>query len=231
MKKMKIYCDFDGTITTTDNIISLMKQFAPPAWTSIKNEILAQKKSIKEGVSEMFCLLPSSSREELIRYLLETHQLRPGFKDFIEWCNPNNIDLKIVSGGIDFFVEPILEGIVPDETIYCNSADFSEETIKITWPYPCDEHCRNDCGCCKTSIIRKHTNKGDYIIVIGDSITDLEGAKMADLVLACDEFLAAKCEELGLNYCFFNTFGEVISILNEINREVELNGKLPVEVE
>ncbi|TYS13778.1 2-hydroxy-3-keto-5-methylthiopentenyl-1-phosphate phosphatase [Rossellomorea vietnamensis] len=231
MKKLKIYCDFDGTITTTDNIISLMKQFAPPEWISIKDDILAQKTSIKEGVGEMFRLLPSSSRAKLIDYLLDTHQLRTGFIDFIEWSNQNNIDLKIVSGGIDFFVEPILEGIVPNEKIFCNSSDFSGDTIRITWPYSCDEHCSNECGCCKTSIIRNDSEKGDYIIVIGDSITDLEGAKMADLVLACDDFLAGKCEELGLNYLSFETFDEVISILKEINREAGTYGKLPCEVE
>ncbi|MGF2616050.1 2-hydroxy-3-keto-5-methylthiopentenyl-1-phosphate phosphatase [Rossellomorea vietnamensis] len=231
MKKLKIYCDFDGTITTTDNIISLMKKFAPPEWTSIKDDILAQKKSIKQGVGEMFLLLPSSSRTELIDYLLDTYQLRLGFLEFIEWSNQKNIDLKIVSGGIDFFVEPILKGIVPFEKIYCNSSDFSGDKIRITWPYSCDVHCSNECGCCKTSIIRTDSEKGDYIIVIGDSITDLEGAKLADLVLACDDFLADKCGELGLNYRFFNTFNEVISIVNEINREAEADGELPCKVE
>ncbi|MEC1069527.1 2-hydroxy-3-keto-5-methylthiopentenyl-1-phosphate phosphatase, partial [Priestia megaterium] len=29
MTSLKIFCDFDGTITNSDNIISIMKQFAP----------------------------------------------------------------------------------------------------------------------------------------------------------------------------------------------------------
>ena len=33
MRKPLIICDFDGTITTNDNIISIMKQFAPEEWT------------------------------------------------------------------------------------------------------------------------------------------------------------------------------------------------------
>ena len=63
MTKLKIFCDFDGTITTTDNIISLMKKFAPPEWNSVKDSILAQEISIKQGVGELFRLLPSSLRE------------------------------------------------------------------------------------------------------------------------------------------------------------------------
>jgi 2-hydroxy-3-keto-5-methylthiopentenyl-1-phosphate phosphatase len=231
MKRIKIFCDFDGTITTTDNIMALMKKFAPPEWNTIKDDVLSQEKTIKEGVGEMFRLLPSSSREDLLQYLLDTHQLREGFEDFILWSQQRNIELKIVSGGMDFFVEPILDGIVPAENVYCNGADFTEETIKITWPHPCDEYCRNECGCCKTSIIRQEADPGDFIVMIGDSITDLEGAKMADFVFACGDFLAGKCKELGLNYRFFDTFQEVITDLEEINRKVEIHGQLSYTVE
>ncbi|WP_421385096.1 2-hydroxy-3-keto-5-methylthiopentenyl-1-phosphate phosphatase [Bacillus salacetis] len=226
MSRLKIFCDFDGTITTTDNIISLMKNFAPPEWNEIKDLILAQDISIKEGVGRMFRLLPSSSRDELVQYLLDTHQFRHGFKDFIDWAQQQNIDLKIVSGGIGFFVEPILDGIVPPEHVYCNSADFSEETIRITWPHSCDEDCNNECGCCKTSIIRQEAEPGDFVVMIGDSITDLEGAKMADLVFACDDFLADKCRELGLNYGRFESFDEIITELEEMNRKAEAHGQL-----
>ncbi|WP_409254148.1 2-hydroxy-3-keto-5-methylthiopentenyl-1-phosphate phosphatase [Bacillus sp. SCS-153A] len=226
MTKIKIFCDFDGTITTTDNIISLMKKFAPPEWNAVKDSILAQDTSIKQGVGEMFRLLPSSLRGNLVQYLLDTHQLRAGFLEFVKWTSEKNIELKIVSGGIDFFVEPILNGIVSNERVYCNSADFSGETIRIIWPHSCDELCDNECGCCKTSIIRQETEPDDFIIMIGDSITDLEGAKMADLVFACGNFLADKCQELGLNYLYFENFEEVAADLEEIIRKAEKHGQL-----
>jgi 2-hydroxy-3-keto-5-methylthiopentenyl-1-phosphate phosphatase len=226
MRRIKLFCDFDGTITTTDNIISLMKKFAPPEWNEIKDAILSQEVSIQEGVGKMFRLLPSSARKDLVQYLLDSHQIRPGFKDFIEWTQENDIELKIVSGGIDFFVEPILNGMVPAENVYCNRADFSEDTIRITWPHSCDEHCNNECGCCKMTIIRQEAEPEDFVVMIGDSITDLEGAKLADLVFACDDFLADKCRGLGLNYRYFATFNEVIADLEEMNREAEIHGQL-----
>jgi 2-hydroxy-3-keto-5-methylthiopentenyl-1-phosphate phosphatase len=226
MTRLRIFCDFDGTITTTDNIISLMKRFAPPEWNALKDAIISQQISIKEGVGAMFSLLPSSLRDELVHYLLDTHQLRQGFKEFIDWTQQQEIKLKIVSGGIDFFVEPILDGIISAKEVYCNSADFSGDTIRITWPHACDEHCNNECGCCKTSIIRHEAEPRDFLVMIGDSITDLEGAKMADLVFACDDFLADKCKELGLNYRYFETFHEVIAGLEEINREAEAHEQL-----
>ena len=47
MKQPIIFCDFDGTITTNDNLIAIMKHFDPPGWEPIKDEILAQTISIR----------------------------------------------------------------------------------------------------------------------------------------------------------------------------------------
>lgn len=183
-----IFCDFDGTITLNDNIIALMKQFAPPEWEAIKDDVLAQRCSVQQGVGRMFSLLPTTLKEDIVQFLLDTARIRDGFSDFVAFTNEREIPLYIVSGGIDFFVYPLLDGLVEKERIFCNSADFSGETIHITWPYACDEHCGNECGCCKPSLLRKLAPKGAKTIVIGDSITDLAAAKLADYVIARDFF-------------------------------------------
>ena len=50
-------------------------------------------------------------------------------------------------------------------------------------------------------------------VVIGDSITDLEAAKLADIVIARD-FLIEKCEELHIPYEPFESFHDVINIID-----------------
>lgn len=42
MKKPIVCCDFDGTITKNDNIIRIMKQFAPSEWTKLKDGVLSK---------------------------------------------------------------------------------------------------------------------------------------------------------------------------------------------
>jgi 2-hydroxy-3-keto-5-methylthiopentenyl-1-phosphate phosphatase len=214
MNKPIIFCDFDGTITNTDNIIAIMKRFAPPEWEEIKDQILSQAIPIQEGVSRMFSLLPSASREEITDYILNHAEIREGFKEFVAFAKEEGIPLYIVSGGIDFFVEPLLDGLVPKEQIYCNKSDFTNEKIKIVWPYTCDDKCTNECGCCKPTLIRKFANQDDFIIVIGDSITDLQAAKLGDKVIARD-FLVQKCEELGIEHSSFHSFFDVIEILKK----------------
>ncbi|MDI2586392.1 2-hydroxy-3-keto-5-methylthiopentenyl-1-phosphate phosphatase [Psychrobacillus sp. NEAU-3TGS] len=214
MKKLVIFCDFDGTITTQDNIISIMKKFAPPEYLPIKENILAQKQSIREGVAQMFALLPTSLKDQIVSYLLEHAQIREGFAEFISYTKQHNIPLYIVSGGIDFFVNPMLETFGPFSEVYCNESDFSGDVIQIKFPYGCDDQCTNQgCGCCKPSIIRKLQDTDALSIVIGDSITDLEAAKLADIVIARD-FLIKKCEELHIPFEPFESFHDVINIID-----------------
>ncbi|SFI83700.1 2-hydroxy-3-keto-5-methylthiopentenyl-1-phosphate phosphatase [Thermoflavimicrobium dichotomicum] len=214
-----IFCDFDGTITEKDNIVSIMKRFAPPGWEEIKDQILAQQISIRQGVGKLFSLLPSSLREEIVQFVLENTKIREGFTDFVRFTQDKQIRLYVVSGGIDFFVYPVLDGLIESEHIFCNGSDFSGEHIQIVWPYACQAPCTNDCGCCKPTILRKFDPGRYERIVIGDSITDLQAAKLADRVFARD-FLIEKCEENGISYTPFHSFYDIIHALERKEERV-----------
>jgi 2-hydroxy-3-keto-5-methylthiopentenyl-1-phosphate phosphatase len=219
MIKPIIFCDFDGTVTESDNIIRMMEEFAPQGWENIKDQILARQISINEGVGKLFSLLNSSMKEKLTAFAIENAKIRPGFREFVEFTRTEKIPLYIVSGGIDFFVYPLLEKFGPFDGIYCNESDFSGERIKILWPYECDSLCDNDCGCCKPSIIRKLDHgSNSFKIVIGDSVTDLEAAKHADFVFARD-LLQEKCVEWGIDHRGFTSFYECI---DEIKNRIEV---------
>lgn len=216
MKKPVIFCDFDGTVTMKDNIVSIMAHFAPPEWEKLKDGVLDRAISIREGVGNMFALLPSSQKEDIVRYVLETAEIREGFSDFVEYTNKHNIPLYIVSGGIDFFVKPMLEQFDGIAGVYCNEADFSGEKIKINWPYLCDAKCTNqNCGCCKPTIMRNISDANTHSIVIGDSVTDIEAAKVANTVISRD-YLSDTCEELSIAFQPFETFHDCIDILEKL---------------
>lgn len=211
MKKPVIYCDFDGTITEKDNIISIMKNFAPPEWEPIKDQILSGEISIRKGVGELFSLLPTAQKEQIADFAIGQAKIRPGFEDFVAFTREEGIPLYIVSGGIDFFVLPVLSQYGPFDGVFCNGSDFSGETIRIQWPNSCDDSCGNDCGCCKPSVIRRLGHGDEYFkIVIGDSVTDLEASKQADFVLARD-LLREKCVEWGLSHAPFENFHDCIA--------------------
>ncbi|MDM5189743.1 2-hydroxy-3-keto-5-methylthiopentenyl-1-phosphate phosphatase [Bacillus sp. DX4.1] len=205
---IRIFCDFDGTITNNDNIVAIMEKFAPPEAETIKQKILSQEISIQEGVGQLFSLLPSNLRDDITTFIKETAVIRAGFQEFVQFVQTNHISFHIISGGMDFFIHPLLEGLIAPNHIYCNTTDFSGETIKVNWPHPCDEHCKNKCGLCKSTLIHQLGSQGDFNIVIGDSITDLQAAKLANKVFARD-FLTTKCKEHHIPYTYFETFYDV----------------------
>ncbi len=213
-KKRIVFCDFDGTITVNDNIIAIIKHFNPPGWERIAERTIAQEISIKEGVGQLFRLLPASMEKEVVEFGISNARIREGFTSFLTYCKEHQIEFYVTSGGIDFFVYPILErfGIARDH-IYCNGGDFSGDQIEILWPNPCDGHCTNDCGMCKTTIMRNFPADRYERIIIGDSVTDFEGAKLADVVYSRSH-LTTKCKELGLPHYEYETFHDIIKQMN-----------------
>ncbi|TYP72644.1 2-hydroxy-3-keto-5-methylthiopentenyl-1-phosphate phosphatase [Paenibacillus methanolicus] len=214
-KKQVIFCDFDGTITVNDNIVAIIKHFNPEGWEPIVDDIIAQRKSIAEGVGELFRLLPTSMEREVVDYAINNVRIRDGFQELLDYCARSGTEFYVTSGGIDFFVYPVLARFgIPADHIYCNGSDFGGDRIEITWPHPCDEHCTNNCGMCKTTIMRNFPPETHTRILIGDSVTDFEGAKLADVVFSRSH-LTTKCEELGLPHTEYNDFHDIVAALQQ----------------
>lgn len=215
-KRPVIFCDFDGTITEKDNIVATIAHFDPPRWREIVDDIVQVRKSIRQGVGELFALLPSSRREEIVRFAVGNAAIRAGFRVLLSYCERQGIEFLVTSGGIDFFVHPLLQPFdIPADRIFCNRGNFSGERVLIEWPHPCDSQCPNQgCGMCKTAIIRRYPTDQYLRILIGDSVTDFEGAKLADIVFARSH-LIDRCRELGVPYYPFETFHDVIHQLKE----------------
>ncbi|WP_163879274.1 2-hydroxy-3-keto-5-methylthiopentenyl-1-phosphate phosphatase [Paenibacillus favisporus] len=218
-KKRVIFCDFDGTITLSDNIVAIMKHFNPAGYKPIMEDTVSQKISLREGVGAMFALLPSSMKDEIVSYVLSRAGIREGFREFLDYAKEENIDFYVTSGGMDFFIDPLLEPFgIPSDHIFCNSADFSGERIEILWPHPCQDPCHNGCGMCKTTVMRRFPEDEYERILIGDSLTDFEGAKIADLVYS-RSILTDKCAELGVKHVPFETFFDIIEDMKKKQRQ------------
>lgn len=214
-KQPVVFCDFDGTITVNDNIVAIIQHFDPPGWKPIVDDIIGERKSIRQGVGELFQLLPTSRREEITRFAIDQVQIRAGFKEFLQFCQENDMKFYVTSGGIDFFIYPILGAFdIPKDHIYCNASDFTGTHIEILWPHSCDEICQNDCGMCKTRIIRSFDPEHYDRYLIGDSVTDFAGAKLVDHVYARSH-LITKCEQLGMPHVPYTDFFDIINHMTD----------------
>lgn len=217
-RQMVIFCDFDGTAAEQEVIVSLFRAFGPPGWEAVRDAIIAGTISVREGVGRLFAQIPSCRVMEMVAYARRIATLRSGFREFLEYCRVHGHQFLLTSGGIDFFIYPILEGVLPRDQIYCNGSDVSGPTVRILWPHGCDEHCLADCGMCKPSIMRRFPCAQHYRVVVGDGVTDLPAARLADLVIARD-LLTVKCREAGIACEPFETFYDVMAMLDRVGVE------------
>lgn len=218
-RQVVIFCDFDGTAAAQEVIVTLFKAFGPPGWEAVRDAIIAGTMSVREGVGHIFAQIPSRRVPEMVAYARRNATLRSGFREFLEYCRVHGHRFLLTSGGIDFFIYPILEGLLARDQIYCNGSDSSGPTVRILWPHGCDESCRADCGMCKPSIMRRFPPEQYRRVVVGDGVTDLPAARLADLVVARD-LLAVKCREAGIPYEPFETFYDVMAVLDRVGVEV-----------
>jgi 2-hydroxy-3-keto-5-methylthiopentenyl-1-phosphate phosphatase len=72
---------------------------------------------------------------------------------------------------------------------------------------------------CKPSIMRRFPSEQYRRVVVGDGVTDLPAARLADLVIARD-LLPVKCREVGIPYEPFETFYDVMAVLDRMAVEV-----------
>ncbi len=128
MKKPIVCCDFDGTITKNDNIIRIMKQFAPSEWTKLKDGVLSKEITIQEGVGQMFQLLTSDQKEAIQSFILEDTEIREGFKQFVDEVKKADIPFYVLSGGMDFLSTPSSK-VLSIETIFIATMHHLGKTI------------------------------------------------------------------------------------------------------
>ncbi len=207
-KPLVVFCDFDGTITVHDMVISICKQFCPPSWREIVDDILARKKSVKDGVSEMFAMIPSNRKNDIVQFAQETMRPREGFQEFLHFCKANGLRFVVCSGGIDFFVEPLMKPYSEFvDMIYSIPSDFTGPMIALRHNRACESE-----GTCKVKVMEEYP--GSIRILIGDSITDLHGAHSASRVFARGR-LKKYLDDEHVLYQPFETFYDVQGVLEK----------------
>jgi 2-hydroxy-3-keto-5-methylthiopentenyl-1-phosphate phosphatase len=213
-KRPVIFSDFDGTITERDVIVMIMERFAPPVWRDIVDNILKHRTvSIRDGVAQLFDLIPSRLKPDILEFVGQNVRLRPGFDRVLNVCQRHDIPFLVVSGGLDFFIEPVLAPYRDQLQIFCNGSDFSGERIKLTMPH-LDESCApcGQCACCKIAVMDRYPKDDFFRITVGDSLTDRAMSLASDWAFARHQ-LPAILDEAGAAYTTYDDFNDIANVL------------------
>ena len=209
-----IFCDFDGTITNVETFVGMCKTFAPDLFDEIGKKMWMKELTIREGVRQLLSSLPSSLYPDMLSYI-DDKEIRPGFPEFLDYCNSKDIPVVIISGGLyDSVVRKL--GNLKDKVsaIYAAKIDASGEYLKVFSDY---EHEGELVA--KAKIMSNYRTQ--YKIAIGDGPTDIEMAKYADIVFA--RGLLKKFLPENKEYYEWDDFFDVMDTLSIIIEQQNFN--------
>jgi len=202
-----IVCDFDGTITRTDVIDSILQRFADPSWEAIENAWLAGDIGSRECLGRQLSLVKATPSELLD--LFDSIEIDPHFPDFVDHVIGLGASLEVVSDGIEQAIARILArhyvSLLPILANRLRQVDHSH--WRIDFPHASDA-CRAAAGNCKC----RSAPLARRVLVIGDGQSDLCVAATADFVFAKDR-LAEHCERHGIAHARFDSFAELPALL------------------
>jgi 2-hydroxy-3-keto-5-methylthiopentenyl-1-phosphate phosphatase len=183
---MIIQCDFDGTIIRNNLSVLLREQYACGDWQKIDSDYLCGHLTVEQSNKLQFALIkePEERLKEFVRQHIE---LRPGFVEFVRYCQESAILFVIVSSGLDFYIEPVLTEIgMPDLELHCGRASFGRNGVDISYYDPEGNIVSEGFKKKYLTWLRK---RGKNIIYIGDGLSDLEAARQADHIFATGHLL------------------------------------------
>jgi 2-hydroxy-3-keto-5-methylthiopentenyl-1-phosphate phosphatase len=179
--KWAVACDFDGTVTTRDVAEEILRKYTGDSWLSVEKEYRDGKIGSREALARQFALV-RAGRGEIISFALKCAVVRRGFKSFVDRCRKAGIPFVILSEGLDFYIEPVLEKAGVDAKFEANSAAFAGDRISIIFRDP--EKKSPYTGVRKEARVIAFQKKGRKVLYIGDGYSDMDAARHADVLLA-----------------------------------------------
>ena len=207
MRKIAIFCDFDGTVAQEDVGNLLFSTFSSDGESQ-----RIVKKWERGEISSRECLereaeLVNVGRRDLDKFIIR-QKLDPFFKDFYDFVKKRNIEVVVVSDGLDYYVETLLvRNGLGEIDFYANHLIIDDSRLKVEFPHYDLLQCV-DCGCCKTHHLYRYRDDGYFIIYVGDGLSDRCPSEAADMVFAKDE-LRDFCRQKEIEHIEFRNFRDV----------------------
>ena len=208
-----ILTDFDDTAAVQNVAEMLLHQFGDKSWKEVRERFRAGEMSLKEYQEITFNDI-KANRATMQAYVQENADLRPHFRELWEYCQELNSPMAVVSLGLDFYIQALLEKEgAPDVPVYCVNTRFTPGGINYYYhhAYPGEEERGNSKGL----IVDRYRQLGYHVIYVGDGRSDFEAAERADTVFA-RSFLAEECARQQVPYKPFSDFGDVMETTKEL---------------
>jgi 2-hydroxy-3-keto-5-methylthiopentenyl-1-phosphate phosphatase len=192
--------DWDGTATAGDTLHATIREFGDPdVFVAMQSEM--DRLTLQEVIAAEIATV-DAPLEDVVQFLLETIELRPGFAEVVERHDP-----LVVSMGFHELIEPLLARDGVEVRVVANRLDARPDGWRAVFR---DQAFCNVCGePCKRSDVAGL----DGFVYVGDGFSDRCVARAASRVFARDglaEYLTAE----GVAFDPFDDFHDVARALD-----------------
>ncbi len=222
--RMKVFIDFDGTITKLDTGEEIFRRYGKrPEVDVIIEQIRTKEITAKDGWARLFAQAPGLRLENIYDLTGDIH-VDQTFKTFAEFLSVRKIPFFILSDGFENYIRFILkrEGL-EDIPVYSNRLVENAASVVVpVFPYT-DEEC-NDCANCKRNHILENSGDEEFTVYIGNGSSDTCPAQFCDYVFAKDDLLKF-CSREKISCFSYNNFAEVQSVFGQLLQRRRLKKK------
>jgi len=198
-----VLTDFDDTAAAQNVAEMLLNQFGAPDWKDVRQRFRDGQINLKEYQEITFRSI-RADRATMQSYVKDHASLRPFFRELWRFCQSNGIPMVVVSQGLDFYIEALLERAgISRVPVYAVDTEFEAGQISYFYnhAYPGEESQGNSKG----FVVESFQERGCYVFFAGDGQSDLVAARKADVTYA-HRTLARLCDEESIPYQPFEDF-------------------------
>lgn len=217
MKKkhtLKIFCDFDGTVTKKDVWVDALGKFIKDhdKFAVVCNDFAEGRITSRECIRRELDLVEDFNFDIFNKYI-DTQELDDYFFEFIGFCVENNFEIVLVSEGLDYYIKYVLNKFNINLPFFANELVVTKDENgrnKLSCNFPhSDENC-NACGMSKRNVLISKTDElgKEISVFIGDGVSDFCVSSYADIVFA-KKGLASHCWKNNISYFDFSDFSDV----------------------
>ncbi len=214
---IRIFTDFDGTITRRDVGDAFFEHFGGARSTEAVKEYRAGNISAVECFRRE-CAACGTVGLSALHEFIDREEIDESFGEFAGFCRAKQFALTVVSDGMDYYIARILRrhglGDVP---VHANTLELvpagDPERFTLVPRFPNRDEICDRCASCKRNYLITTSADDDIIVYVGEGYSDTCPAGFADIVFAKDE-LGKFCRDENISFFEYRSFTDVTGRLS-----------------